>query len=291
MNTICPRFSSDHARILRVHGCSAASTSPTSLNELHGVCEHLEPLARSWELKRWRLQWRNGWIRLAKKLEKLLAGHPWRKNKLRWGGRPYFLSTLRIDSQRLASMERDYPGITAQIHRYDCCDLPTCPNCCSNDTAAVHVGLVGRSMNIAFATTKFRLLANGPKPGAYYCNQCGRYFDGSNEKQFAIRLTKWAILSIAIGALTAFVGYNSRPPNHNAPSDSTVAQSPEMRRAIPAEPEIRKAMPVQTKEPEVDRGSELIGREKGMQARNWKRNYVKATQARQRRLLTKPKSR
>src|SRR5262249_4907335 len=69
-------------------------------------------------------------------------------------------------------------------------------------------------------------------------------------EQWLTGLTKWTLLSLAIAAVTAFVAYNSRALNHNAPSDSTVAQSPEIRRAIPVEPEIRKAIPV---EPEIRR--------------------------------------
>src|SRR5262245_23180088 len=67
-------------------------------------------------------------------------------------------------------------------------------------------------------------------------------------EQLPMRLTKWTLLSVAIAAVTAFVGYNSRAPNHNVPSYSTVAQSPEIRRAIPLKPEIRRAIPF---EPEI----------------------------------------
>jgi len=39
-------------------------------------------------------------------------------------------------------------------------------------------------------------------------------------EQLPMRLTKWTLLSVAIAAVTAFVGYNSRAPNHNVPSYS-----------------------------------------------------------------------
>jgi hypothetical protein len=37
------------------------------LNELHGLCEHLEPLPKRWEIKQRCLQWRNRWVRLTKR--------------------------------------------------------------------------------------------------------------------------------------------------------------------------------------------------------------------------------
>ena len=64
-------------------------------------------------------------------------------------------------------------------------------------------------------------------------------------EQCPIGLTNWILLCLTIAAVTVFVADNSRVPNHNVSSDSTVAQSPEIRRAIPVEPEIRRAIPVQ----------------------------------------------
>lgn len=61
---------------------------------------------------------------------------------------------------------------------------------------------------------------------------------------FQLGPTKWTFLCVAIAAVTAFVGYNSRAANYKVPSYSTVSRSPEIRRAIPVEPEIRRAIPV-----------------------------------------------
>ena len=41
----------------------------------------------------------------------------------------------------------------------------------------VSAGLVGRSIHLAGATTKIRLLPNG-HPADFYCNQCDQYFNG-----------------------------------------------------------------------------------------------------------------
>src|SRR5262245_3929214 len=65
-------------------------------------------------------------------------------------------------------------------------------------------------------------------------------------EQLPMRLTKWTLLSVAIAAVTAFVGYNSRAPN--GAGEIRVSPSPEIRRAIPVEPEVRTAIPV---EPEI----------------------------------------
>ncbi len=84
---------------------------------------------------------------------------------------------LKISEEQLASLERDYPGIIAdQIRRFENAQLPPCPQCGSTDTASVQVGIIGRTMRIAGATTNFRLIANGPKPGSCYCNSCEAYF-------------------------------------------------------------------------------------------------------------------
>jgi hypothetical protein len=66
------------------------------------------------------------------------------------------------------------------------------------------------------------------------------------------RLTKTTVITLAVVALAAFVlAYNSPAPN--SPDEIAVAQTPEVRRAIPVEPEIRRAIPLQTAEPKIDR--------------------------------------
>lgn len=55
--------------------------------------------------------------------------------------------------------------------------LPRCRRCRSNDTADVQVGIIGRTIHIAAATSKMKLIPNLPRPGRYFCNACERYFD------------------------------------------------------------------------------------------------------------------
>ena len=52
-----------------------------------------------------------------------------------------------------------------------------CARCGSTKTAGVHCGIVGRTINLAAATTKFKLIANGPRPGQYFCNACNEFSD------------------------------------------------------------------------------------------------------------------
>lgn len=84
---------------------------------------------------------------------------------------------LKIDEATLGEMERQHPGIRQAIMRFESADLPPCPRCTSDDTADVQVGVIGRTIYLGAATTKFKLIANGPKPGQYFCHQCGEYFD------------------------------------------------------------------------------------------------------------------
>ena len=59
--------------------------------------------------------------------------------------------------------------------RFENAELPPCTYCQSKITAYVQVGVIDRTICINGATTKFRLLPNGPKPGKYYSNDCGIY--------------------------------------------------------------------------------------------------------------------
>ena len=84
---------------------------------------------------------------------------------------------LKVDDTTLEEMESQHPGIRQTIMRFEYAALPPCPNCRSENTADVQVGIIGRTIYLATATTKFKLIANGPKPGAYFCHQCQRFFD------------------------------------------------------------------------------------------------------------------
>jgi hypothetical protein len=71
------------------------------------------------------------------------------------------------------------------------------------------------------------------------------------------RAVRTIIASTAVAAVVGLaVVYSSRAPNHAA--DISVADSPEIRRAIPVEPEIRNGVPLQTVDPETDSKSAPI---------------------------------
>ena len=83
---------------------------------------------------------------------------------------------LNVGEATIAFKERQYPGITEQIWRFENAVLPPCPNCGYGDTADVQFGVIGRTINISMATTEFRLISNGPKPGKFYCNACKEFY-------------------------------------------------------------------------------------------------------------------
>jgi len=89
---------------------------------------------------------------------------------------------LKVDKKELEDMETRYKGIIEQIMRFENADLPSCPHCQSNNTADVQVGVIGRTMTIGAATTKFKLIPYGPKPGRYFCNECRKYFGLAADK-------------------------------------------------------------------------------------------------------------
>lgn len=84
---------------------------------------------------------------------------------------------LKINKETLDHIEKQYPGIGKTKLYFETATLPVCSRCGSEDTAEVGGGLVGRSINIAAATTKFKLVPNSPKPGKYFCNTCNEFFN------------------------------------------------------------------------------------------------------------------
>jgi hypothetical protein len=84
---------------------------------------------------------------------------------------------LTIDRKTFGRLEKQYPGIGDAIRRYEQASVPACPGCGSGNTATVGCGLIGRTINIAGATTKFRLIPHGPKPGQYFCHACSKFFN------------------------------------------------------------------------------------------------------------------
>jgi hypothetical protein len=77
---------------------------------------------------------------------------------------------------QLVELEIRFPGITASIAELEAATLPSCPACRSVDTATVHVGVIDRLLAIAAATTKLKLVPEGPVAGVHYCNACRRFF-------------------------------------------------------------------------------------------------------------------
>jgi len=60
-------------------------------------------------------------------------------------------------------------------------EVPPCPRCGACTTASVQVGVIGLTIRLAATCSKFKLIPNGPKPGAWFCNSCGRFFDVAYE--------------------------------------------------------------------------------------------------------------
>ena len=86
------------------------------------------------------------------------------------------MDMLKIDNATLDEMESQRAGIKAQILSYDSKELPGCPRCGTGDTAKVIFGIIGRTIDIAVATTKVHLQPNAPGSGTYFCYKCGKYF-------------------------------------------------------------------------------------------------------------------
>jgi hypothetical protein len=66
---------------------------------------------------------------------------------------------------------------TRLLKKFTEMDVPKCPLCRATDTASVQVGIIGLTIRLAATCHKFKLIANGPKPGHWFCNVCQRFFD------------------------------------------------------------------------------------------------------------------
>ena len=84
---------------------------------------------------------------------------------------------VKVDQETLDWMEKTYPGISESIRFREEATLPVCARCGSEDTASVGCGVIGRTINLALATTKFKLVPNSPSPGKYFCNTCNEFFN------------------------------------------------------------------------------------------------------------------
>jgi hypothetical protein len=84
---------------------------------------------------------------------------------------------LKVDQAHLQALEQRYPNLMGTIRALEGDPLPACAHCQSEDTAIVHVDVRDRLIALASATSKIKLIPNGPKPGEYFCNACQKYFD------------------------------------------------------------------------------------------------------------------
>ena len=84
---------------------------------------------------------------------------------------------LKVNKETLDWMEKTYPGIGESIRSHEEDALPVCSRCGSEDTASVGCGVIGRTINLAAATTKFKLFPNRPSLGKYFCNSCDKFFN------------------------------------------------------------------------------------------------------------------
>lgn len=83
---------------------------------------------------------------------------------------------IKVSQEEIETMEHRYPGIKEQIQHFETMDLPACPICGLNDTASVQAGVIGRTILITAATTKFHLMPNYNGKGRYFCNVCKKQF-------------------------------------------------------------------------------------------------------------------
>jgi hypothetical protein len=88
---------------------------------------------------------------------------------------------LTVTEEWLRKAEETYPGFRDTLSYYESLDLPACPRCGSANSAKVTTGLVGRSVALAAATTKMKLLPNG-HPADFHCGDCDHFFDVYTQK-------------------------------------------------------------------------------------------------------------
>lgn len=83
---------------------------------------------------------------------------------------------IKVSQSTILQMEALYPGITEQINHFESEALSDCPHCTSRDTARVQVGVIGRTIHLSTATSKFHLIPNRNGELEFFCNHCRRYF-------------------------------------------------------------------------------------------------------------------
>jgi hypothetical protein len=63
---------------------------------------------------------------------------------------------LKVKDKTLDEMEAQHPGIRKTILWFENAVLPACPHCGSEDTANVQIGIIGRTIYLATATSPRR---------------------------------------------------------------------------------------------------------------------------------------
>jgi hypothetical protein len=86
---------------------------------------------------------------------------------------------IKVDESFIRGVEERYPGFRETLEYYESLRVPRCAACGSDATAKVVSGLIGRTMHLAAATTKVKLLPNG-RPTDFFCTACDRVFSADS---------------------------------------------------------------------------------------------------------------
>lgn len=86
---------------------------------------------------------------------------------------------LKIGYRELRKLETDYPGILNELRRLIIAGRAVCPRCQSTQTAVVLRGMIGRTIALAAATPRVKLLPPGQPNHSHCCRACGHGFSAS----------------------------------------------------------------------------------------------------------------
>lgn len=100
---------------------------------------------------------------------------------------------LKVNEEWILAAEEKDPGFRKTLDYYEALNLPPCPTCGSIQTAKVSTGLVGRSINLAAATTKIMLVPNG-HPAGFHCGDCDHFFQVKSDIERAEEQLRKAML-------------------------------------------------------------------------------------------------
>jgi len=83
---------------------------------------------------------------------------------------------INMNEDWIRQAEAAYPGFRKTLMHYEGKVLPACAACRSSNTATVTSGIIGRTVALAAASSKVKLVPNG-KAGHFFCNDCEQFFD------------------------------------------------------------------------------------------------------------------